>query len=220
MGEPRQLLPRLSNGRIKDGGEGLTSQHSTEDPHQPASAAHPDHARAGDVALPPHRYTIRNHVVSALCGAAVLALIGSAILGVSGKTITIGSTPASATPASSTPASASTAPSTTPAATPPAIAKVITRWRTRTVTSSAMAQVSVLDPTGTGAMDHGWQSTIPCVYVPSAGLLLGDAGAAAGAVDETCTLTVVQLQPSAAGQAVILKDNSGHEANFALSAAS
>jgi hypothetical protein len=84
-----------------------------------------------------------------------------------------------------------------------------------------MQAVSLLDPAGTGAMDQGWQADIPCIYVPSATeLLLGDAGAAAGAVNETCTLTVVQLRPSAAGQAIILKDSAGHEQNFALSAAS
>jgi hypothetical protein len=89
------------------------------------------------------------------------------------------------------------------------------------VTSSATARVSVLDPTGTGAMDEGWQSTIPCTYAASDGeLLLGDAGAANQAVSETCTVTFVQLVPAADGMAVVLKDAAGHESNFALSAAS
>lgn len=180
-----------------------------------AVLAEPEYGGTGAPGPRRHRRTSRNSLVGTLCGMAVLALVASVALAVSGRTITIGSAPASATPATESAAHLSA-----PAPGPSSVAKVITRWRTRTVTSSAMATVRVLDPTGTGVMDQGWQADIPCVYEPSAGLLLGDGGAAAGAVNETCTLTVVQLQPSSAGQAVILKGSAGHEQNFALTAAS
>jgi hypothetical protein len=42
----------------------------------------------------------------------------------------------------------------------------------------------------------------------------------AGAVNETCTATIIQLQPAVDGLAVMLKKSSGLESNFALTAAS
>lgn len=184
--------------------------------HQADGPSEAGPAGPGDPGARPARHTVRNSLVGALCGVAVLALVASVLLAVSGKTITIGSPPAPGTAAP-----ASVARSSAPAAAPSGITKVITRWRTRTVISSAMERVSVLDPTGTGAMDQGWQSTIPCTYVASDGqLVLGDAGAAGQAVSETCTLTFVQLVPAVNGMAVVLKDSAGHQSNFALTAAS
>jgi hypothetical protein len=82
-----------------------------------------------------------------------------------------------------------------------------------------MQTVTVPDPSGANVMDQRLQAQIPCVRAGQQ-LVLGDAGAAAGAVNETCTLTIIQLQPAVAGLAVTLKDNSGLESNFVLSAAS
>ena len=95
----------------------------------------------------------------------------------------------------------------------------VTKTVTKTISNSAMTAVSVPDPTGASSTDSGWQSQIPCVDAGDQ-LVIGDAGAAAGAVDETCTLTIVQLQPASEGVAVLLKDSNGNETNFSLTLAS
>jgi hypothetical protein len=193
----------------------VAQQFPSDDVPQPESSAA---AQPGAVGPGPRHsgHAFRSIVLGAVSGIAVLALIGCVVL-IGGKTITIGSS--SRVPSGA--ASASTSPAANPSSTAKVITKVITRWRTRASANSVMQQVTVPDPSGSGTMDEGWRARIPCIYVPSAAeLLLGDAGAAAGAVNETCTLTIIQLKPAYEGQAVILKDSSGHESNYALSAAS
>ena len=94
----------------------------------------------------------------------------------------------------------------------------VTKTVTKTISNSAMTAVSVPDPSGAPSTDYGWRSQIPCVDAGGQ-LVIGDAGAAAGAVNETCTLTIVQLQPASEGLAVLLKDSNGNETNFSLTLA-
>jgi hypothetical protein len=94
----------------------------------------------------------------------------------------------------------------------------ITKTVTKTVTNSAMTTVSVPDPTGGSYNDQGWQAAIPCLD-EGGQLVIGDGGGGGNPVSETCTLTIVQLQPASQGLAVLLKDADGNETNFSLTLA-
>ena len=98
----------------------------------------------------------------------------------------------------------------------------VTKTITKTVTNSAMTVVSVPDPTGAPYNDTGWQTTIPCLNDDGQLLIGGGDGGVqgSGVVPETCTFTVVAVQPASSGQlAVIVKDAGGTYASFALTPA-
>jgi hypothetical protein len=91
----------------------------------------------------------------------------------------------------------------------------VTKTITKTITNSAMTTVSVPDPSGGSYNDTGWRTTIPCLDAGGQ-LIIGDGGGGGNEVSETCTLTIVELQPASEGLAVLLTDDNGNETNFSL----